>query len=154
MEEDSLMGGKDIARDPERRTTNFGILLGGSGGSDDTDDTQEESEARLRGLERARQVLTEKAQASDQAIEQISLNFEKITTRVKKEVLLFGLVSINTTAEVEIDENEEVTVRYPWWAFLATEKDSENLGARIKSVLASIVKAEEETLSELIRGGR
>jgi len=152
-------GGKDDDIDEiddrgSRRATNFGILLGGDDSEESDDGKDDSSDEKLRGLERAQQVLTEKARAADRAIEQISLNFEKITARVKKEVQLFGLVSVTTTADVEIDENEEVHVRYPWWTFLATEKDEETLGLRIKAVLSDVVKAEENTLRDLIQGTR
>ncbi len=134
--------------DGDEFATNFGVLLGG--GSDDSDDDEE----RLHGLERARLVIEENARASDQAIESISLNFEKITTRVKHEVRVFGFIPVEATADVDVDASGEVTVRFPWWAIFASGKDSDNLGLRIRANLSNVLKTKHDTVKNSINNVR
>jgi len=97
-------------------------------------------EERLRGLERAEQVILENAKASDQSIESISLNFQKITTRVRHEVKVFGFIPVTTTAEVDIDAQEIVKVKFPWWTFLASDKDKDEIGKRVLENLSEVLK--------------
>lgn len=130
----------------QENATNFGILLGG--GSDD--DTEEEKSERLKGLERAQEVLLENARASDQAIESVSLNFEKISTRVRHEVRLFGFIPIETTATVDIDASEEVEVTFPWWTFFAAGADKDAIADRVISTLSNVLKTKHDTVKNAI----
>lgn len=125
--------------------TNFGILLGG--GSDD-------SEERAQGLERARLVLEENAKASDQAIESVSLNFEKITTRVRHEVRLFGFIPVEATAEVDVDAEQRVAVRFPWWTIFASGDDEESVAERVYTTLSNVLKTKHDTVKNAIQNVR
>lgn len=128
--------------------TNFAILLGGSDDTDEEDPKDEEEQAQ--GLERAAEVLLVNAQASEQAIESISLNFEKISTRVKHEVKLFGVIPSQAKATVEIDADGKVTVKFPWWVAFASGKDSDALGDKIVEVLSDVLKAHHDTIKNAI----
>ncbi len=130
----------------QENATNFGVLLGG--GSDD--DTEEEKAERMKGLERAQEVILENARASDQAIESISLNFEKITTRVRQEVRLFGFIPIETTATVDIDVSEKVTVTFPWWAIFASGDDQDAVRDRVLTTLSNVLKTKHDTIKNAI----
>lgn len=128
--------------------TNFGILLGGSGDNEETD------EERAQGLERARLVIEENAKASDQAIESVSLNFEKITTRVRHEVRLFGFIPIETTAEVDVDVEQRVAVRFPWWTIFASGDNDESVAERVYSTLSNVLKTKHDTVKNAIQNVR
>ncbi len=121
------------------RATNFGILLGGS----------DDSEERKRGLERAEEVLLENARASDQAIQSIAINAERVMARVETRVRLFGFLPATTTAAVEINAEGDVTVKFPWWAILASGKD-ETLGVRVAATLTNVLKTKHETVKNAI----
>lgn len=106
----------------------------------------EEAEA----LEHARAVLEEGAKAADQAIESLSLNYEKITTRVRHEVKLFGVIPVTALATVEIDTEDRVKVRFPWWAFLASGKDDTTLGERVFTTVSNVLKTRHDTVKNSI----
>lgn len=132
----------DSADDGEPLTPDFSILLGGGGSGDD--------EERAEGLERARQVLEVNAKASEQAIESISMNFEKITTRYRQSVKLFGFIPMTAMATVEIDAEQNVKVKFPWWGFLASGKDNENVGQKVFSAISNVLKTKHDTVKNAI----
>jgi hypothetical protein len=131
----------DFQGDSEN-ATNFGILLGGGSGEDEAE--------RAQGLERARLVLEENAKASDQAIESVSLNFEKITTRVRHEVRLFGFIPLETTADVDIDAEQRVAVRFPWWTIFASGDDEKLVAERVYSTISNVLKTKHDTVKNSI----
>ncbi len=135
--------GQKMTVDPD-----FGILLGGgsAAGADD--------EERMHGLARAEVVLLENAKASDQAIEQISLNFEKISTKVRHEGKLFGFIPAFATATVDIDAEERVSVTFPWWAVFASGKDGDALGVRIYTTISNVLKTKHDTVKNSINNVR
>lgn len=114
----------------------------------------EEDEERAQGLERAREALEENAKASDHAIESVTLNFEKITTRVRHEVRLLGFIPLTVTAEVDIDEAQEVKVKFPWWTFLAAGADGESLGSRVYTTISNVLKTKHDTVKNAIQNVR
>lgn len=137
---------RDVSPRPEETMPDFSILLGGGEGQTD--------EERMKGLERAQAVILEHAHASDQAIEQVSLNFEKITTKVRQEVKLFGFIPVEATAEVDIDTAQQVKVHFPWWAFLATGADSDALGDRVFQTISNVLKTKHDTVKNAISNVR
>jgi hypothetical protein len=143
----------DYADDGEPITPDFGILLGGGIDQDDDGDTiltKTEDETRSQGLARALEILEDGVKESDQAIESVSLNFEKITTRVRHEVMLFGLIPMTATASVDINADEEVDVHFPWWGLFATGKNSDALGERIFNTLSNVLKTKRDTIKNSI----
>ncbi|MEK7063841.1 MAG: hypothetical protein AAB955_04105 [Patescibacteria group bacterium] len=136
----------DYNDDGEPLTPDFSILLGG--GSDD------DSEERLQGLARAEAVLLENAKASEQAIESVSLNFEKISTKIKHEVRLFGFIPATATATVDIDAEEEVHVSFPWWAIFATGRDDDAVGKKVVEAIANVLKTKHDTVKNAINNVR
>lgn len=133
----------DVMADGEPLTPDFGILLGG-----------EESEERTQGLLRAQAVLLENAKASDQAIESVSLNYEKISTRVKHEVRVFGFIPATVEATVDIDAEQNVKVTFPWWTFLATGKNSDEIGDRVFATISNVLKTKHDTVKNSINNVR
>ncbi len=130
-------------------TPDFSILLGGGLDQDDDADSVPSKDESV-GLARALAVLEENAKASDQAIESVSLNYEKITTRVREPLKLFGFIPITATAVVEVDKLANAEVRYPWWTFLASGKNADVLGARVVSNLSSVLKAKHDAIKNAI----
>jgi len=63
---------------------------------------------------------------SDNAIESISFNFEKIKFGYKTDVKLFGFLPVTMIEEVEADisleREEEIKVKFPWWHVFARGK--------------------------------
>lgn len=57
---------------------------------------------------------------SDENIESVSLNFEKIKLRYDQPAKLFGFIPMSLRAQVEIDEKSQVKVKFPWYAFLTS----------------------------------
>ena len=129
-----------------KQESNFAILLS-SGGSDGDND----------GGQRAAEVLEILKDGLDEAgvaTEHISLNFEKITTKVKQEVKLFGFIPVQAIATVEIDAEERVKVKFPWWAFLASGKDKAAIGNRIFTSLSNVLKTKHDTIKNSINNVR
>lgn len=129
-----------IDEDPQPVMPDFGILLGG-----DTDDDDEEAltpmeELILNGLKE------EGAPA-----ETLSLNYEKIKTKVKDDVKLFGLFAMDLTVEVEVNQEGEATVDYPWWSFLVSGKEGDTLGEAIAQVLSNVFKTKHDIMLNAVR---
>ncbi len=122
----------DVAVDPEPLMPDFGILLGGGGASDEA----KKEENRLLISD----VLLKEAQAKGKPVEQVSMNFEKIKVKVRHSVKLFGFIPVDTSADVEIDAEEKVEVHFPWWSFLASGKQKEEIGQDILTTLADIIR--------------
>ncbi|HXV26441.1 MAG TPA: hypothetical protein VD862_00200 [Candidatus Paceibacterota bacterium] len=120
---------------------NAGILFGSGGSGGD-------------GGSAVADILLQGMQEEGVPTEQISLNFEKITARVRHEVRLFGLIPVRTTADVDVDAEGGVKVRFPWWAVLATGKDAENLGSRTSGALGNVLEVKYEAILEVITGVR
>ncbi len=137
----------DYDGDDQPITPDFGILLGGGVDVDDDGDATDTTE---EGLARALEVLTEKARASDAAVEQISLNYEKISTKVRHEVKILGFIPVSTTATVDIDAEGAVDVRFPWWTFIASGADKKALGQRILDTLTSVLADHRATTDGLL----
>jgi len=131
----------DVADDGEPLTPDMAVLLGG--GSDD------EAEAEANRAEVA-QILFEGMQEAGAPVESVSMNFEKIKTKVVQEVKLFGIIPVTTTADVEIDAQSKVKVKFPWWAALASGKDGDGLGKAVFSTLSTILKTKHDTVKNSI----
>jgi len=136
--------GLEIAAEAEALTPDFSILLGG--GSDD-DESAREARSRVADI------LLQGMQEGDMSAEQVSMNFEKITTRVRQGLKLFGLIPVSALATVEIDAEERVTVKFPWWAFLASGKDA-SLGERVFTTLSNVLTAKHDTVKNAINNVR
>src|SRR3989344_4675203 len=128
-------------------TPNFSILLGGGSG-DDADDVPEENRAEVA------EILLEGMQADGMPTESVSLNFGKIKTTVKQTVKLFGFIPIAATATVEIDAEQQVKVKFPWWAFLASGKNKESLGQQVFTALSNVLKTKHDTIKNSINNVR
>lgn len=131
----------EVAPEPEALTPDFSILLGG-GSSEDDEATE--------GQQQAAAVLLQGAQEEGLAAESISLNYEKITTKVSTPVKMFGVIPVTVTATVEIDAASRVRVRFPWWTFLASGKDGDGLGARVFTALSNVLKTKHDTIKNAI----
>lgn len=136
----------DFMGDDEPNATNFGILLGG--GSDDSD------KDAAKNREEVAQILLEGAQAEGAPVESLSLNYEKIKAKVAQPVKLLGFIPVTAKATVEIDAQERVKVRFPWWAILAGGKDSEGVGERTFTTLSNVLKTKHDTVKNSINNIR
>ncbi len=130
----------DVDDDSQPITPDFGILLGG-----DTDD-----EATKAETEHDRDVFVNEVKAADSAIESISFNYEKITTKVRHEVNLFGFIRVSTIADVVIDGDKKVSVLFPWWTVFATGKNSDSVGERTFTTLSTVLKTKHDTIKDSI----
>jgi hypothetical protein len=129
--------------------TNFGVLLGG--GDDDSDGDDEKAREIHDAVV---EILLQGAAEAEMPIEQISLNFEKINATVPYAVRIFGFIPATVRAHVEIDGEDHVKVRFPWWAFFASNTGKENkeeVGERAYSTLSNVLKAKHDTAMNAIR---
>lgn len=123
-----------------KSATNFGILLGGSDTSDE----------RQKGLDRAEKVILNHATESGVPMESLSLNFTKIEYKYKSDAKLFGFIPMSVLATVEIDETETATVKLPWWSFLVTGVEREEIGRTAKETLSNILKTKHDAVKNAI----
>jgi hypothetical protein len=136
----------DFDDDGEPITPDFSILLGGESDDDESADENREELAKI---------LLEGAQEQGAPMEQISLNYEKIKTKVKQEVKLFGFIPVPARATVEIDAEENVVVKFPWWTFLASGKGDEvELGEKVLTTLSNVLKTKHDTIKNSISNVR
>lgn len=133
-------GGAEVTADAQPLTPDFSILLGG--GSED-DDATEAGRAEASGI------ILQGLQEAGVPAEQVSMNFEKIKTKVHQEIRLFGFIPVTAEATVEIDAEERVTVKFPWWSFLAGGKDA-SLGQKVFSSISDVLKTKHDTLKNAI----
>lgn len=129
----------DFMGEGEPLTTNFGVLLGG--GSDDGDE---------EGKEAALEIILKGAEEEGAPMEQISLNYEKIEAKLAQSVKLFGFIPVMVKADVEIDSENQVKVRFPWWAIFAAGDDGEALGEKVFTALSNVLKTKHNTIKNSI----
>ncbi len=137
----------DIADDTQPTTPDFSILLGG--GSDDEEDAVPED----RRSEVAQIVLAGLREEGIPA-EGVALGREKIETKVVERIKLFGFIPVSATAEVEITATNEVSVKYPWWSFLASGKKKTTLGIEISSAIEGVLESKHDTVKNSINNVR
>jgi len=144
----------DLADESEPFTPDFGVLLGGGIDIDDDGDlinTKTEDGRRALGA-----LLLEGALVLDAPVESILVKTNKIEAiTIKQRVRLFGVISLSMSSRVEIDERNEVSVHYPWWAFLASGKDDkEVLGLRVYETISNVLKTKHDTVKNSINNIR
>lgn len=83
-------------------------------------------------------------------VQSVLINTDKVETKVEHRVKLFALFPINTTATVEIDANEQVKVKFPWWSFLASGKDKKGIGERTFTAISNVLKTKHDTVKNSI----
>lgn len=127
----------EVAAEPEAVMPDFSILLGGGGSSEE-------------GRAKAEEILLQGMQDEGMPAEQVSLNFEKIKAKVVQPVKLFGVIPMSVRAEVEIDADENVKVRFPWWTFLASGRNEASLGARVFTAVSHVLRTKHDTLKNSI----
>lgn len=132
----------DVANDGEPLTPDFGILLGG--GQGDEQGEGEENRAEIANI------LLAGMEAQGAPAEQLSLNYEKIKTKMRQPLKLFGLIPVSVLATVEVDAEAKAEVSYPWWTFLASGKDGDTLGRRVVEAIAAVLETKSETLQDPI----
>ena len=126
----------EVAPAPEPVMPDFSILLGGG--------SSEEGRAK------AEEILLQGMQDEGVPAEQVSLNFEKIKMKVVQPAKLFGVIPLSMKAEVEIDADENVKVRFPWWSFLTRGGDEASLGARVFTAVSNVLKTKHDTIKNSI----
>jgi hypothetical protein len=62
---------------------------------------------------------------NDTRMEEVSINFQKITMKYNQPAKLFGLFDIDYTYHAEVDELGRVKVKTPWWLFLTKNNAGE-----------------------------
>jgi hypothetical protein len=139
------VGELNMSAGEQESATNFGILLGG--GSENEEEAQ-------KNRDKVAKILLEGMKETDIPVESISLNFEKITTKSNAEVKLFGFIPLSAQATVEIDAEQRVKVKFPWWAFLASGKNKEELGQRVFTTLSDVLKTRHDTVKNSINNVR
>lgn len=127
-------------------TPDFSILLGGGSGDD-----AEGTEASRQAVE---EILKQGMDEQSAPTEQISLNYEEIKLSVREEVKVFGVIPVVVTANVEVDGQGRVKVKFPWWAFLASGKDSDEVGDRVFTALSNVLKTRHDTIKNAIQNVR
>lgn len=133
----------DVNVDPEPVTPDFSILLGGGG-----------TESSAEGEAKVAEILLQGMQEADMPAEQVSLNYGKIKTKIAQPLKLFGFIPVSVSAEVEIDVDRNVKVRFPWWSFLATGKDEAGLGSRVFTAVSNVLKTKHDTVKNSINNVR
>lgn len=120
----------DVATSPEPISPDFSILLGGDS----------ETEAiLLRGVK-----------DEGLAVERVSLENEKIETTVRSSGKLFGLFAVSLPATVEIDGEERIKVRFPWWGFLVSGKESSTVGEKVFAAISNVLKTKHDTVKNSV----
>ena len=136
--------GQKVMVEGEAVAPDFSILLGGGGRG-----TSEEA------VEEVEKMLTDGAKEEGLPVEQISLNFEKIQTKLSTEMKFLGLFPLSTKATVEIDAEGRVKVKFPWWAGVSSDKeDKEKLGERVYTTLSNVMKTKHDTIKNSINNVR
>lgn len=138
----------DFASSSEPLMTSFGVLLGGSDSNDDGEETEEEKEQAEAHRSEVAKIVLQTLQEDEVPVETFSLNYEEIKAEVKQELKLFGFIPVSTRATVQIDAEDNIKVRFPWWAFLASGKDSDNLGQSIFNALSTVLRTKLNTSLE------
>lgn len=139
----------DVATDPEPLTPDFGILLGGGSSSgDDEEGLTEEQQSEVA------EILLQGLQEQGAPAETLSLNYEKIKTRATQLVKFLGFIPMTISATVEIDAEEQVKVKFPWWSFLVSGKDGDSLGQQIFTSLSNVLKTKHDTVKNAINNVR
>jgi|GEM_PF-3460997 len=123
-------------------TPDFSILLGG-GGSDD-DKAEEEKRGKVADI------LLQGAQEQGAPVESVSLNFEKIKTKVKQPVKLLGLIPVSARATVEIDANGKADVSFPWWAVFASGKERSEVAEQTLQTISNVLKTRHDALKSVL----
>ncbi|MEK7660396.1 MAG: hypothetical protein AAB343_04300, partial [Patescibacteria group bacterium] len=134
--------------DPEPVTPDFGILLGG--GNDNDDSESNTPAATEEGRAEVAKIILADLIERGVPVQSVLINSEKVETKVEHRVKLLALFSVNTTATVEIDANEQVKVKFPWWAFLASGKDKEGVGDRVFTAISNVLKTKHDTVKNSI----
>ena len=140
----------DFASSSESLMTSFGVLLGGSDSDNDGEETEEEKGQAETHRSEVAKIVLQTLQEDEVPMETLSLNYEEIKASLKHEIKLFGFIPVSTTATVKIDNENKIKVRFPWWAFLASGKDSDNLGQSIFNAISSILETKHDTIKNSI----
>ena len=90
---------------------------------------------------------------SDENIKSVSLNPEKITMEYDQPARLFGFIPMSLTAQAELDKNDVIKVRFPWYTFLTKSSKSE-ISAQIQSAIENASKNEADANSLAQRARR
>ena len=76
---------------------------------------------------------------SDQDLSAVDTASDHVAVTYMEPVKLFGFIPANANTTATVDENGNVTISYPWWAFLAT-KDNADLQTQVQSNVAVAMK--------------
>lgn len=123
-------------------TPDFGILLGGDGDAND--------EAMQEARNKAAEVLLKSARDGGVPLETLALNFGKITAGIHHTVNLFGFIPVSAPTTVEITAMGEPRVQFPWWAFLASGKQSSELGNGVARSILDLYLGNQELVDGLL----
>ncbi len=138
---------------PEPLMPDLSILLGGSGGeasssvsvaAGDVNGLTEEKRVQIANI--LQQGLIEEGAP----VEQVSLNFEKITVMLSHPLKLFGVLPVQASARAEIVASGKTSIHFPWWSFLASGKDTESLGSGVQNALAQVLTSKHDTIKNAI----
>ncbi len=138
----------DVAGDGEPTTPDFGILLGGGGGDDNAE--QNVPAATEEGRAEVAKLILADLKERGVPVQSVLIRETAVETTVTQRVKLFAIIPINTTATVAIDANENVKVKFPWWAFLASGKDKDGIGERTFTAISNILKTKHDTVKNSI----
>lgn len=85
---------------------------------------------------------------ADENVSDVELTDTAVSLGYKQRARLFGFIPIFVRATATVKANGETTVRYPWYAFLAT-KDSASVTASVKIATSATVAANAEASAKL-----
>ncbi len=139
---------------PEPLMPDMSILLGGGGGDEAAGGVNVASgdvngltdEQRTNVAEILKQGLMEEGAP----VENVSLNFEKVSVTLTHPLKFLGVFPVQASAQADINAAGEVSVRFPWWAFLASGKDTDALASGVQSALTNVLKTKHDTVKNAI----
>lgn len=123
----------DFMGEEQSNVPDFGILLGGGNEEGDEESREELKNILLSALK------------EEMPAETLSLNYEKITFKVKQSVKILGFIPVETSATIDVDASAKTKVKFPWWSFLATNKNSDKLSEKTIMVLSSVAESRHDT---------
>lgn len=83
---------------------------------------------------------TSSAMQSDESINAINFASDKVTVNYKDKGRFIGLIPVTLSVDVTIDKDGNVSVDYPWYAFLVT-KDKADIESRVNAEVAGDASA-------------
>ena len=106
--------------DPKLLTPDFSMLLGGGSGDEAQKVRDDAADLLLTEMK-------ERTKGGDRPVESLSINVTKIEMKMHDDAMVFGFIPVSLPVSVEVDAEGNAKVKFPWWSFLATGKDEDDI---------------------------